>query len=149
MTQEYAPENIDTLMTCFYQDEKILRKRYSDGSYKDLKNEFYNKAYNAMVSHVSSQDIYELLQMIDNAKNKKDIKSEKSFGYSILAFEPTESWSTILDKLWDASYDTNTVKNRMALFCLLVDNSKDSNRRASRPLFLHITNSNPNIQKFV
>jgi hypothetical protein len=127
LLQCFAIEGVDNFTTYLYGDEKILLEDYEDGSYIDLKNEFYDKAYNVLLHNNNAQDIYHLIQIIDKAKTSKNIHQESNLANAILNFdfEPTKTITAQVMRLFEESHSTINIKNRISVFCSLVAKYND------------------------
>src|SRR6185369_13590889 len=73
--QELPDESINSFLMYIYGNNQLVQD-YSQSAYIDLKNEFYTKAYDFLLHDGSIQDLYDLIKMIDTAKNKRDINNE-------------------------------------------------------------------------
>jgi hypothetical protein len=113
-------ETVTTLASCLYKNQHILFKNEAV-SYTDLKNDFYNRAYDLLQDGLSfdvrskSNDIYNLLHIIEKAKINKDIDQERNLGDGIINTKP----KAVLD--WFIDEDLNSTKNRISLFCIFIE----------------------------
>ena len=117
-------ETRNNFATCLHSDEKIVFKDYLSATYVHLKNEFYKKAHDVLCHYsnfntnnnneVTADALYNFLQIIETAKLKHDIKSEKNLGYDILGFEPTTGYFD------GENYSSIKTKNRISFFCQLI-----------------------------
>lgn len=132
----------NTLTRCLYTSEQqILFSNYSNGDYTDLKKEFYDKVYSLLIKNGSSQDIYNILMMIEKAKEQGDIQKESDLGRAMLNFDPTETTMETVMRWFNTSYsaiDTKKynaidTKNRIALFCNLVEKYNNAQPHKLRP----------------
>jgi hypothetical protein len=113
-------EPINLFIDYMYGNKNIPLHSYSQGSYKELKNDFYTKAYDFLLWNKNFEDLYNLVQMIDVAKNKKDITHEDDLVYGILGYELIQPGKAQFFSLFDAAHDVENVKKRIALLCRLI-----------------------------
>ena len=100
--------------SCLHSDEKIILEDYSDGSYKNLKDDVFSIIFWALFNigeyNVRNNRIYKVLKIIERAKISNDMTHEKNLGYDILELKP---------KLF---FDySSKAKNYISLFCILVE----------------------------
>jgi hypothetical protein len=123
--QELSIYPIKIFTTYVYKDNNMLLKGYSDGSYKDFKSEFYDKAYRLLISHPDETErLYELLQMIDRAKEIGDIHNEDNLATHMANFSSKVFWQRILDSY--SYHMPDNISKRIVLFCRLI---KDYNHK--------------------
>ena len=119
--EQLSMESINSFIDYVYGNKSIPFHNYSQTSYKDLKNEFYTKAYYFLIGNNNDmQTLYDLIQMIDTAKNNKDINTENDLAEGILGFEPDLSGVALLASWFEPTHYVKNIKKRIALFCLLV-----------------------------
>jgi hypothetical protein len=112
---EYEHKTKDLYVSCLHKNHMILFEDWPQELYTDLKNELFNKLYYMAASDkIKSTDLYEILQIIQSAKNKQEIHNESDLGYAFLNFEPTGLLSYF-------GVDLLRTKQRIALFCKLVE----------------------------
>lgn len=116
--QEVPAESINSFLTYVYGNNPLLQD-YSQSIYTDLKNEFYAKAYDLLLNNGNIQELYDLMKMIDTAKNKKDITNEDDLAQGILGFEPKQPIKAFFFSLLDENHCVINVKKHVALFCIL------------------------------
>jgi hypothetical protein len=115
------PSSIKTFITYVYENNNILLEGYSDGSYKDFKSEFYTKAYDMLQAflHESGVNCYNLVQMIDKAKEMGDINNEDDLIAHMARYTAPQSFMTQLKNTLNSSH-IDTERKRIVLFCKLV-----------------------------
>ena len=93
----------------------ISQECYSDGSYKNLNSEFYATAYNYLFSENSLDNLYSLLQIIDKAKELREINNENDL---IACINPENKPVKGQIFGWFAStHSDDNVKHRITLLC--------------------------------
>lgn len=130
--QEIPSESIHIFNDYVYGSKNELRQDYNLGLYKELKNEFYNKAYSALVlkEYCDIRDMYNLIEIIDNAKKSHDINNEDDLATSILGFHVDEPITARFLNIFNSSHDIDNVKKRIIIFCALA--KKYNNARGSK-----------------
>jgi len=126
-------ESINLFIDYMYGNKSVPLHSYSQGSYKDLKNDFYTKAYDFLLWSKNFEDLYNLVQMIDVAKNKKDITNEDDLVYGILGFELIQPGKAQFLSLFDADHSVENVKKRIALLCRLIQQYNNNRLTKTTP----------------
>lgn len=119
--EQLSYSSTETFMTYLYENNNILLEDYSDGSYKDFKSEFYTKAYDMLQAflHESGVNCYNLVQMIDKAKEMGEIHNEDDLIAHMASYTAPQSFMTQLKSTFDSSH-IDTERKRIVLFCRLV-----------------------------
>lgn len=124
---------VDELTSCLYISEQTLFNHYSNGDSVDLKNEFYNKAYKLLINNGNTLDLYNLLLIIKMTKKLGAIQKESDLGRAILTFDPTETIAGKIVNFFDTHYCTIDTKNRISLFCELIEKYNNAQPHKERP----------------
>lgn len=110
---------IKTFLTYIYENNDISQEGYSDGSYKNLKNEFYENAYNYLLNDSSLENLYPLLQIIHKAKELREIHDENDLiAYITPENRPVKAQ---IISFFNSSHSDESIKNRITLLCKLIE----------------------------
>lgn len=112
---EISFDKIKTFLTYLYENNDISQEGSSDGSYKNLNNEFYTTAYNYLLNEKSLNNLYSLLQIISKAKELREIHDENDLVVYINSVnKPTKGQ---IFGWFSSSHSDDNVKNRITLLC--------------------------------
>lgn len=133
-TKAHTIDNFAAFTSCLYAHKQLPSSHYSDGSYVNLRNEFYHKAYDLLINSALLSNMYNLLIMLNKAKKGGDIQKETDLGRAMLNFDPTPE--TIMEKItdfWNKKYRAIDTKNRISLLCDLIEKYNNTDPHKQRP----------------
>lgn len=118
--QELSIDAVKVFMTYLYKNNNILLEDYSNGSYKDFKNEFYANAYDLLLGgYYTDLNLFHLLQMIEKAKEDGMHNDDDLIDY-MTHFTGSKPTAAHFYSIFDSSHNIDNVTKKIVRFCKLI-----------------------------
>jgi hypothetical protein len=119
--EDLSDAALKTFTMYVYENHDIKSARNIDGAYKNFKEEFYTNAYNMVLHRGTINDLYSLVQMINQAKRLRDITNEDDLiAQTETYFSSNKPIKATIVNVFSSSYSSKNITERVILLCKLI-----------------------------
>jgi len=134
------PQAADIFANFLHADDQnqLTADHWSGFHDHSIVREYYAKAYDLL--RLNSGDdkeiikrVYELVQLVANAKQSGQIDHEHSLGYEIFDYDPEETVLNNVKGIFNKKFDIDSIKKRLRVICLFIAEYNEAKLNRNTP----------------